>query len=68
MEVKGVIAHVSDKGFGFIQVEGYDKNIFFHAKDLKKVTFEELRKGDEVLIDEIKKTEKGFSCKGVSLI
>jgi len=35
---------ITDKGFGFIAVEGEDKELFFHSKELKGVTFEELKK------------------------
>lgn len=39
---------VSDKGFGFITVEGEEKDLFFHKNEVKGVTFEELNVGDKV--------------------
>lgn len=34
-------------GFGFITPEGGDKDLFFHAKSLVDVVFEELKDGDD---------------------
>lgn len=39
---------VSDKGFGFITVEGEEKDLFFHKNEVKGATFEELNVGDKV--------------------
>ena len=39
---------VQDKRFGFISVEGMEKDLFFHANELKDVTFEELKIGDRL--------------------
>ncbi len=49
---------VSDKGFGFITVEGDAKDLFFHKNEVKEVTFEELKVGDKVSF------EKADSPKG----
>jgi cold shock protein len=49
---------ITDKGFGFITVDGEEKDLFFHGKELKGVTFEELKEGDRVSFD------KGDSPKG----
>lgn len=66
---KGVIASlVDEKGYGFIEVSGYDKNIFFHAKDCRGIRFEQLRKGDRVQIGEIAQKERGNVARNVSLI
>ncbi len=42
---------VTDKNFGFISVEGEEKDLFFHANELKDVTFAELKIGDKVSFD-----------------
>ncbi|MDP3741572.1 MAG: cold shock domain-containing protein [bacterium] len=47
----GVIKKKTDKGFGFITVEGQDKDLFFHSKSLVGVTFDELQEGDNVTFD-----------------
>lgn len=65
--IEGTIASIMDKGFGFIEVAGYEKNIFFHASECAGVNFEQLRKGDLVSIREIVATPKGYSASKVSL-
>jgi CspA family cold shock protein len=45
---KGKIARLMDKGYGFIAVEGQEKDLFFHANELQGAGFDELRDGDEV--------------------
>ena len=55
----GTIKKVVDgKGFGFIAIEGQEKDLFFHANSLVGMTFEELREGDKVTF-EIADSEKG---------
>ncbi len=49
--MKGTIARVTDRGFGFITPEGGEKDIFFHANELNGVTFDELREGDAVTFE-----------------
>lgn len=66
--IEGIIEHVTDKGFGFIKCAEYSKNVFFHAKDLIGISFEDLHKGDAVTIEEVLQGEKGFSGKGIRLV
>ena len=49
--MEGTIKNLTDKGFGFITVDGEDKDLFFHSNELKGVTFEELKAGDRVSFD-----------------
>jgi len=58
--MKGTIKRlVSDKGFGFITVEGGDdKDLFFHSSALVDVDFNELREGQEVTF-ETEQSDKG---------
>lgn len=49
--MNGVIKKKTDKGFGFIAVEGQAKDLFFHSKNLVGVTFDELQEGDNVSFD-----------------
>lgn len=53
------------EGFGFISREGVDKDLFFHAKDLDGLTFDELKVGDTLSFD-VEETEKGTAAKKVS--
>lgn len=49
--MEGTIKTLKEQGFGFITVEGEAKDLFFHGKELKDVTFEELKVGDKVSFD-----------------
>lgn len=65
----GKIAHlVPDKGFGFIKCDEYESNLFFHVKDLKNASFDDLKKGDDVSFAEIKEGDKGLRALGVSKV
>ena len=48
---------VSDKGFGFISIEG-GSDIFFHSSGLVGMTFADLHEGDAVTFDQ-EQAEKG---------
>lgn len=67
--IEGIIKNVSDKskGFGFIIVDGYDRDVFFHATECAGVEFEQLRKNDKVTIREITETARGYTASGISL-
>jgi CspA family cold shock protein len=54
----GIIATLTDKGFGFIKVEGREKDLFFHSKELVNAEFDSLREGDTVSF-EVGEGEKG---------
>lgn len=56
--MEGTIKNLTGKGFGFITVDGEEKDLFFHGNELKGVTFEELKVGDRVSF------EKADSPKG----
>ncbi|MBX4205393.1 MAG: cold shock domain-containing protein [Candidatus Doudnabacteria bacterium] len=49
--MNGVIKKLTDKGFGFITVEGQEKDLFFHSKSLSGVQYNELQEGDSVSFD-----------------
>lgn len=59
---QGTIARVTDRGFGFIKVEGEEKDLFFHSNELIGVAFDSLREGDKVTF------EVGNSPKGPNAI
>ena len=63
--MNGTIKTLTDRGFGFISREGEEKDLFFHSKELKGVTFEELKVGDAVTF-EVVNGEKGLSATNVS--
>lgn len=62
---KGTVAKLTDKGFGFIKIEGQEKNLFFHSNELSGVTFDSLREGD-VLQFEVAQSPKGPNAVNVS--
>jgi CspA family cold shock protein len=45
---RGTIKTITDKGFGFISQEGSKKDLFFHAREMNGVSFDEMRVGDDV--------------------
>jgi len=63
----GTIARLTDKGFGFIAVEGQAKDLFFHAKELVGTSYDDLREGDKVSF-EIGDSPKGPNAVQVSKI
>ena len=60
--MEGTIKNLTDKNFGFITVEGEEKDLFFHANELKGVTFAELKVGDRASF------EKADSPKGPNAV
>lgn len=45
---QGTIARLTDKGFGFIKIDGAEKDLFFHSNEVVGTTFDQLREGDAV--------------------
>lgn len=64
---KGTIARLMDKGFGFIAIEGKDKDLFFHMNELQNISFDSLREGDTVEF-EVVDGPKGPSAAQISKI
>jgi len=62
----GTIKTLTEKGFGFIAREGEAKDLFFHANDLKDVSFDSLRVGSVVSFD-LEEGPKGPAAKNVTL-
>ena len=55
---------VTDKGFGFIAVEGMEKDLFFHTNSLVGISFEDLQEGDKVSF-EVEESPKGKNAVNV---
>ena len=68
MENVGIIKKLSEKGFGFIEIKGRKKDLFFHASKLKGFFFTDLKEGDEVSWEGIEPTDKGEQAFGVRVI
>lgn len=65
--MNGVIKKKTDKGFGFITVEGMEKDLFFHSKSLVGITFDELQEGDKVTF-ETEDSPKGMNAVNVQKV
>jgi len=64
---EGTVIKKNEKGFGFIKVEGREKDLFFHSNELKNISFDELREGDKVSF-EVGDSPKGPNALNVSKI
>lgn len=63
---KGKIGYLG-KGFGFLNVPGREKDLWFHANELIGGTkFSDLKIGDVLQFEDITHTEKGSAATGVS--
>ena len=62
---EGIIARLTDKGFGFIKRDGQERDLFFHSNELVNITFDELREGDRVSF-EVADSPKGPNAVKVS--
>ncbi len=62
--LKGKIATLNDKGFGFIKIEGEEKDLFFHANDVENVDFNDLQVGDELEFERVD-SDKGPKAESV---
>ncbi len=58
---------MTDRGFGFISIEGKEKDLFFHSNELVDLKFEDLKEGDKVQF-EVGQSDKGENATKVSLV
>ncbi len=65
--MEGIVKKKTDKGFGFIAVEGQEKDLFFHSSSLVGVTFDEIKEGDKVTF-EIEDSPKGKNAVNVNRV
>jgi cold shock protein len=63
-KTSGTVKTKNERRFGFISREGEAKDLFFHEKDLKGVSFDDLNEGDKVTF-EVTQTEKGLNATNV---
>lgn len=62
----GTIKSLTDKGFGFIKVEGQEKDLFFHSNALVDVAYNDLREGQTLSFD-MEQSPKGMNAVNVRL-
>lgn len=65
--MEGTIKKLTDKGFGFIAIDGEEKDLFFHRNEVKSPNYEELREGDRVSFDK-SESPKGPNATNVTRI
>ena len=58
---------ISGKGFGFIAIEGSDKDVFFHKSNLKGIDFDELNEG-MIVEFELQEGQKGKEAVDISIV
>jgi cold shock CspA family protein len=56
---------VSDRGFGFIVIDG-GESVFFHASDLWPGEFEALQVGDALDVARIEQSDRGMRARGIT--
>lgn len=65
--MKGKIARLTDRGFGFITPDEGGKDLFFHARSLVDgVMYDSLKEGQEVSYD-VEEGDKGPAAVNVNL-
>jgi CspA family cold shock protein len=64
---QGTIAKKMEKGFGFIKVEGEEKDLFFHATELQGIGWDDISEGDAVEF-ELTQGDKGPNATNVSKV
>jgi len=65
--MEGTIKTLTEKGFGFITVDGEEKDLFFHGNELQGVEYGELKVGDRMSFDKAD-SEKGPNATNVTRI
>ncbi len=63
----GTIVRLNDRGFGFIKPDEGDKDVFFHARSIVDVTYDDLREGDKVTF-EMEEGPKGPAAANVQKV
>ena len=65
---QGTVKTVTDRGYGFITIEGEEKDIFFHENSLEgELAERKLKEGDKVSF-EVEDTPKGPNAVNIKLL
>lgn len=63
----GTVKTVTDKAFGFITIEGQEKDIFFHENSLEGDLAERKLKVGDVVTFDVEETPKGLNATNIKL-
>jgi cold shock CspA family protein len=64
-----IVKKVSEKGYGFLIVQGRPKDLFFHFSKMRfPEDFDKLKEGQDVTFDEIMSTKSGDVAIGVTAV
>ncbi len=67
-QISGTVKSVTDKGYGFISTDAYEKDVFFHERSLTgSLATRKLKVGDKVTF-EVEQTEKGMNAINIQLV
>ena len=62
MSIKGKVKWFNGtKGYGFIEREDKEKDVFVHSSAVRTAGLQNLKEGDDVIF-EVENTDKGFSA------
>ena len=64
--MRGTVKMVADKGFGFVSPEDGSADVFFHASNLKDLSFDDVKIGTIVTFDIID-GDKGLKATSIEL-
>ena len=65
---QGKVKTVTDKGFGFIAVEGQEKDVFYHENTLDGALAERKLKVGDVVTFDVEQTPKGVNAINIELL
>jgi cold shock CspA family protein len=55
----GIVLRTNGKDFGFMAVDGYENDVFFHERDLLGLTIVELKRGEKLSISRVEDNING---------
>lgn len=65
---QGTVKTVTDKGFGFIAIDGEEDDVFYHENSLEgELSERKLKVGDKVTF-EVTETKKGLNATNIELV
>lgn len=67
--IQGVVKKIkTPDGYGFLTVEGRDKDLFFHATEVVAGNFKTMQAGDKVVFKDVVNNGKGDCAVGIEVV